>query len=101
MVKKVSNILSIILIVIITVLTIYKLNKRHVDKLYNVLYSEIKYEAKKCYLEEKCEKNITLRELYEKDYLEIKYDPISKEELNSDLKITIENNNVKVEGYND
>ena len=48
-------------------MTIYKINKKHEEKLYNVLYSEIKYAANKCCLEDKCEKNIKLRELYEKN----------------------------------
>ena len=99
MVKKLSSIIVIILVLVITGMTIYKLNKQHEDKLYNVLYSEIKYAANRCFLENKCDKNIILSELYEKDYLKTKYDPISKEELSKNLKITVKDSVVKVEGY--
>ena len=77
-------------------MTIYKLNKRHEDKLYDVLYSEIKYQAKKCYLSGDCKKNITLNELYEKKYLSIQYDPISKEEIDSNLKIKINGEKIEI-----
>lgn len=97
MVKKLSSIIAVVLVIVITIMTIYKLNKRHEDKLYNVLYSEIKYAANKCFLESKCEKNIVLSELYEKDYLDIKYDPITKEELSKDMKIIVDSDNVIIE----
>jgi hypothetical protein len=77
-------------------LTIYKLNKRHEDRLYNVMYSEIKYQAKKCYLKDECESSITLNELYEKKYLETMYDPISKEELNKNIKIIIKDEKIEI-----
>lgn len=96
MVKKISNISIIILLIVLVILTIYKLNKRHEDKLYNVLYSEIKYQAEKCYLKGECESTMTLNELYEKEYLETQYDPISKEELNKDTKITIKDEKIEI-----
>jgi len=94
MVKKLSSVISIILVVVITIMTIYKINKQHEDKLYNVLYSEIEYAANKCYLEKKCENSIILKDLYDKEYLEVKYDPITKEELDSNMKINISDNKV-------
>lgn len=99
MVKKLSSIIVVILVFVIICMTIYKMNKQHEDKLYNVLYSEIKYAANRCFLEEKCNKDITLSELYDKQYLNPKFDPISKEELSKELKITIKDSVVKVEGY--
>lgn len=96
MVKKISNISIIILSIILIGFTIYKLNKRHVDKLYNVLYSEIKYQAQKCYLKKECESEITLKDLYEKKYLDTQYDPISKEELNKDIKIIIKDEKIEI-----
>lgn len=99
MVKKLSSIIVVILVFVIIGMTMYKLNKQHEDKLYNVLYSEIKYAANRCFLEEKCNENIILSELYDKDYLKTKFDPISKEELSKDLKISIKDSVVKVEGY--
>ena len=67
------------------------------DKLYNVLYSEIKYAAKDCYLKKECKSKITLKELYEKKYLETQFDPITKEELNSSTKITIKDEKIEIE----
>lgn len=96
MVKKISSIIIIILAVILTILTIHKLNKRHEEKLYNVLYSEIKYQAKQCYLKKECEKTITLEELYLKKYLTTQYDPVTKEELNKYIKINIENEKIEI-----
>lgn len=96
MVKKVRNICIIIILIVLVIMTIYKLNKRHEDKLYDVLYSEIKYQARKCYLKSDCKKNITLNELYEKKYLTIQYDPISKEELDKDLKIKIKGEKIEI-----
>ena len=92
MVKKISSFLIIILFITISILTVFKMNKNHENKLYNVLYSEIKYAANTCYLEKKCNSEITLQTLYDNNYLNTEYDPITKEELNKDLKITIKNN---------
>lgn len=97
MVKKISSIIIIILSIILIALTIYKLNKKHEDKLYNVLYSEIEYQANRCYLEGNCGTNITLEELYEKKYLSTQYDPITKEELNKKTKIKITNEKIEID----
>jgi len=96
MVKKITNISIIVLLIILVSLTIYKLNKRHEDKLYNVLYSEIKYQAEKCYLKGECDTDITLEELYTKKYLETQYDPISKEELDKDIKIKVSDEKIEI-----
>ena len=93
--KIILIILSITLIILLT-FTISKLNKRHEEKLYDVLYSEIKYAAKDCFLKKECKSEITLGELYEKEYLEIQYDPISKEELSKDIKIIIKNEKIEI-----
>lgn len=96
MVKKISSILAIMLLICLITLTIYKLNKRHEDKLYDVLYSKIKYQAKQCYLKNECEDKMSLNELYEKKYLDIQYDPISKEELNKETKIIINKDKIEI-----
>ena len=85
------------MLLIIGILTIYKMNKKHKDKLYDVLYSEIEYKAKRCYLEHVCEEEFTLNTLYENKYLDIMYDPISKEELNKDLRIIIKDGEVIID----
>ncbi len=79
------------------IFTIYKLNKNHENKLYNVLYSKIEYASKECYLKKDCENEFTLKYLYDKKYLEIMYDPISKEELDKNTKIKIEKDKVIIE----
>ena len=99
--KKVLNkipliILSIVFLILI-ILTIYKINKNHEDKLYNVLYSKIEYSSNKCYLENNCSDSFKLKELYEKKYLYIQYDPISKEELDENIKINIKDNKIIID----
>ena len=96
MVKKIISIIIICLVLLISGLTIFKLIDKHNGKLYNVLYSEIKYKANRCFLEEKCSDTIILEELYNKGYLEVKYDPISKEELNRNLEIKIIDEKVEI-----
>ena len=97
--NKSSKFITIIflgIIVLVICLTVYKLNKKHEDKLYNVLYSEIKYAANQCFLKKECESSITLNELYEKKYLDIKFDPITKEELNGEIKININAEKIEI-----
>ena len=95
-INKFITIIFLILLSIVIAFTIYKLNKKHEEKLYNVLYSEIKYQANQCLLKKECENNITIKELYEKKYLETKYDPITKEELNKEIKIIIKNEKIEI-----
>ena len=87
--KKVDYkiILVVLIILTIIILTSYKIIKNRENRLYDVLYSKIKYAAKKCYLNHDCTDSITLNDLYEKGYLDEQYDPITKEQLNKDLKI--------------
>lgn len=96
-INKISIIILSIIFIILLILTIYKLNKNHEKKLYNVLYSKIEYVSYKCYLEEKCDNNFKLKDLYDKEYLDIQYDPISKEELNENIKINIKDNKVNID----
>ena len=93
-INKISIIILSIVFIILLIITIYKLNKNHEKKLYNVLYSKIEYVSYKCYLEEKCDKKFKLKDLYDKEYLDIQYDPISKEELDENIKINIKDNKV-------
>ena len=93
--NNITIIIYLMLILTIIVFIIYKIIKTHEDRLYTVLYSEIEYKAKRCYLDKECDNTFTLSDLYEKKYLNIMYDPISKEELNRDLVIRINNNKVE------
>ena len=98
--KKKSNIYIIVLIILVTIIgiyTLYKKQKRHEEKLYSVLYNNISYNAKKCYLNKECSEKIILNDLYEKGYLETLYDPISKEEIDKNIIITISDETVDFE----
>ena len=57
----------------------------------------IKYAANKCYLEKKCNESFDLQTLYDNNYLDTEYDPITKEELNKNLKISIDKDVINIE----
>lgn len=95
--NKVSIIILSVVFILLIILTIYKINKNHEDKLYNVLYSKIEYASNKCYLENNCSDSFKLKELYEKKYLYTQYDPISKEELDENIKINIKDNKIIID----
>lgn len=97
MVKKICSIVFGCLLLFVICMTYYKLNKRHDDRLYDVLYSKIEYASKRCYLEKKCDKSFKLEDLYNNNYLNVEYDPISKEELNKELKITVKKDKVIID----
>lgn len=87
--NKIKYFIPLIIILILLVITIVKIVKNREDKLYEVLYGEIKYQAKKCYLNKECESTTTLEELYNLNYLETLYDPVTKEILDSKISIEI------------
>lgn len=97
MVNKVVTSIYIFLIIAIVGFSFYKVNKRHEEKLYKVMYYKIEYAAKKCNLDNVCGNDIVLKDLYDNNYLQTLYDPISKEEVNIQKKITIKNDSVNVE----
>lgn len=96
MVKKNNLILSILLIFIsvFLLLGINKTIKDHHDRQYTVIYNKIKEAAKVCYQKNECEGEITLKDLYDKGYLEEVIDPINKEPLDASLCLTKEDKNI-------
>lgn len=92
--KHLKWLVLIVFLIIIAIISIYKVTKNREEKLYNVLYSKIEYAANSCFLKQECVDSITLKELYEKNYLEEQYDPITKELLDSNLKIEYKDNKV-------
>ena len=99
MVKKKSDLflfVILVLVLIIGVNTLYLKQKRHDERAYKVLFNKIEYNAKQCYLKKDCNSSMILNDLYTKGYLETLYDPISKEELNKNIIITINNNEVDI-----
>lgn len=89
---------SVIIITIVSTLCIIlalsanKSLEKHYEKETLVLNNRIKEAAKKCYLKKECTGNITLKDLYDKDYLSKQVDPKTKEYLNEELCLKYENN---------
>lgn len=91
--KKISNLTILGLtifamgIVIITA-SIVKINDNHSNLLMHSMQSQVEYYAKRCYVENKCSGEITLKDLYEREYIkEEVVDPVTKEILDENIKI--------------
>lgn len=90
--QKVSNftIIFIVILLIITVVgifTVIKIQKNHDEKLLYATKSKVEYKAERCYLEGICKDTITLNVLYENGYLTEIINPVTKEVIDSNLKI--------------
>ena len=73
----------IVIILIIFIPTTYRVIKDHQDNLYKVVDDKIIEAAKNCFFADICkESKITLKMLYENNFLEKVSDPISKEYYN-------------------
>lgn len=74
--------------------TLYKVINQNHERLYEVNHKLIIEAAKKCFYDNKCENNkITLKELYEKDYLEKGIiDPVTKIVYNENSYVLITKN---------
>ena len=70
----------------------YKTLNNHHNKEYLVVNKKILEAAKKCYKEDVCENNITLKYLYDNKYLSVQIDPITKENMKEDICITFKDN---------
>lgn len=82
--NKITIIGSIIVIILIIFIpTTYQVVKKYQNNLYKVTNEKIIEAAKKCYFDDVClEDVITLKFLYENNYLEKVSNPISKEYYN-------------------
>ena len=86
----------IALVLIISIPTAYTVYKNHNDKLYEVVYNEIEYAAKKCYYDGICKDEKTkLKYLYDNKYLEKQSDPITKEYYSEDSYVLKDNKTFK------
>lgn len=95
--KKKNNFLYIVLGVLLVLLllaAIKALNNHH-EKEYLVVNNKILESAKKCYLNKECEGDITLKDLYDKGYLDKVFDPVTKEAIDEKKCITFENDEAK------
>ena len=91
--KFIINITIIAVALIIAIPTVYKIIKNHNDRLIEVTTKRIKEAAKNCKLDEKCTNNkITLKELYDNEYLEKESNPITKEYYNEDSYVEVIDN---------
>lgn len=82
------------LIVLIFLIGAYKVYENHIDKLYLVVNNKIKENARKCFLEKNCVGEIKLKDLIDKNYIEVMIDPVTKEEMNQNLCIKYENDEI-------
>ena len=82
--------LVLALLIVLIIIGAKKSLDNHHEKEYLVVHSRILESAKKCYLDEKCEGEITLKDLYDKGYLEVQVDPATKENMNEELCIKYE-----------
>lgn len=97
--KRISNFTLISLaiiasLVIIIIASIVKISVNQNNKLLYSMHSTIEYYAKRCYLEENCKDEVTLKDLYDKNYLTEMVNPVTKEILDENLKINYFNNQV-------
>ena len=90
MVKKKNNyLIFLIALVIILIFTSGIKNlKNHYNKEYLVVNNRILESAKECFIKKDCEGNIKLKDLYDKNYLEIQVDPSTKENMDDNICIT-------------
>ena len=92
--NKVIVYLTIIsILLIISIPTIYNIIKKHNDRLIMVTEKRIEEAAKDCYLKDICKDNkITLKALYDNNYLEKESNPITKEYYNENSYVKYSNN---------
>lgn len=86
-----------ILTLIVIVSSSIKINDIHEEKLIYAMHSKVEYFAERCYLENKCTGDITLSTLYEREYLTEVVDPVTKEIINYDTKISYINGNITID----
>ena len=83
----------ILIVLVITASTI-KINERHEEKLVYSMETKISYYAKRCYLENKCNGVVTLKELYDLKYLNEIVHPVTKEIMDETTTIEYKNNEI-------
>lgn len=94
---KRNNLVFKILLIFISVFLLLGINKtvkNHHDRQYAVVYNKIKEAAKIYYQKEECEGEITLKDLYDKGYLEEVIDPITKEAIDPTLCLIKEDKSI-------
>lgn len=82
----------LIIIFLIGSFSIYKVIKNHNDKLYYATITKIEEKALLCFNESKCNEEITLKQLYELEYIEKTANPVTNEYFNEESLIIIKDN---------
>lgn len=86
--KNIFTITILIIILLIGGASTYKVIKRHNDRLMLVSEKLITERARLCYEEKKCTENmVTLKTLYNLNYLETQANPVTKEYYNEESYI--------------
>ena len=95
--KKVIIITIAVIAGMILIPTIYKIHENHNHKLIQVVEEEFHYYAKECYLSDECTNTVTLKELYDKVYMEVKLtNPINKKYYDEESNINLDTNEVNL-----
>ena len=91
--KKISNFTILTLTIfglgiVVIIASIVKISDNHNHLLMYSMQSQVEYYAKRCYLENNCVGEVTLKDLYDRNYIkEEVVDPVSKEILDDNIKI--------------
>lgn len=93
--KKVIILTVAVIAGMIIIPTIYKIHTNHNEKLLLVVEKEFSYYAKQCYLNDECSSTVTLKELYDLEYLEEKLtNPINKKYYDESSSINLDTKEV-------
>ncbi len=79
--------LIIVLIILFILFAGYKNLKSHQEKEIRVVNNKILESAKECFLKQECEGEITLKDLYDKKYIDLQINPLTKENMDDNLCI--------------
>ena len=95
--KKVIIITIAVIAGMILIPTIYKIHENHNHKLIQVVEEEFHYYAKECYLSDECSSTVTLKDLYDKGYLNNKLtNPINKKYYDEKSSINLDTKEINL-----
>ena len=100
--KRISNFTIIfitifLLIGLVATMTTLRIKAAHEEKLIYAMKSKVEYYAKRCFLENRCADEATINMLYENGYIEPLYHPVTKEVIDSNIKIRYDGEKVIVD----
>lgn len=95
--RRIITFTVFIILALLIIPTVYKIYENHKEHLILVVEKEFLYQAKLCYYEDACSNQVTLKDLYQKEYLKEKLtNPISKEYYREDSYVNIETNEIRL-----